>query len=600
LLVFNKPVRLFNERGIYLEDIIKGKNKCVFALKTPKNLIMIKKLLPIVLLLSSAAFGQSFINGSFELTTSVGCDYNNTIVNFNSKMDNVEMFSGTEIDIVQAGCFVPTIPDGVKGIAIARDPLAVGGSDAVNMELDEALVAGLSYELSFWAYSNPSQPNGGVEIGCTEDSGIMGEIVVTVTTTPSAWVLSSIVFVAPNNATHISVRNEQDATHWNFVDQFNIELDCSPIEIEASETELCFDEELVLTATGEGTVTWDDGVVNGEEFIPETTGIITYTVTSDADGDCPGSIDIEVFELPEVIATVDNEVICLGDTIILTGDGTATEYVWDPVEVVDAAPFVPATAGSVTYTLTGTDDNGCEDDDEITVTVNALPEVTAEVSDNEICLGEEVVFTGSGAETYLWDPAVVIDGDAYAPVETGIYTVLGTDDNGCENTATVEVTVYPTLEITFTTVDEIFGADGEIDITVTGGNPAYVFDWDNDGTGDFDDDEDLTDLVAGTYVVVVEDDAGCTATVTINVEGQVSLDESNLQVLVYPNPTIGNVNIVYTGTFNYTLSAIDGAQLINGTATNNAIISLENYAAGVYYITLNIDGNNAVYKLIKQ
>ncbi|NOQ72315.1 MAG: T9SS type A sorting domain-containing protein [Crocinitomix sp.] len=561
---------------------------------------MIKRLLPIFILISSTTFGQGFVNGSFELTTSTGCDYNNGIAEFNSVMDNVEMFSGTEIDIIEAGCYVPTIPDGVKGIAMARDPLAVGGSDGVNMELDVALVSGLEYELTFWAYSNPSQPNGGVEIGCTEDSGIMGEIVETTATTPSTWVLSVITFVAPNNATHISVRNEQDATHWNFVDEFNIELSCVPIEIVASETELCFDEELVLTATGEGTVTWEDGIVNGEEFIPESTGVITYTVTSDADGDCPTTIEIEVFELPEVIATVDEEVICLGDTIVLTGSGTATEYVWDPLEVIDGALYTPAADGSFTYTVTGTDDNGCEDEDEITVTINALPEVTAEVSDDEICLGEEVVFTGSGALTYVWDPAAVVDGEAYVPAETGTYTVLGVDDNGCENSASVDITVYPALEITYIVTDEIFGADGEIDISVTGGNPAYVFDWDTDGTGDFDDDEDLTDLIAGTYIVVVEDDAGCTATVSVDVDGQVGLNEANLQVLVYPNPTKGDVNIVYAGTFSYSLSAIDGAQLMNGTASNSAIISLENYATGVYYITLIIDGTRAVYKLIKQ
>ncbi len=562
---------------------------------------MNKKLLPVFLLLSGATFGQDFLNGSYEITTSTGCDYNNGIVEFNSVMDNVEMFSGWEIDIVESGCYTPSIPDGIKAIALAADPLGVDGSDAVNMELDVPLTSGLEYILTFWSYSNPSRPNGDVEIGCSEDGSILGEIVESVVTTTDTWVEHTVTFVAPNNASHISVRNEQDgAIHWNFVDHFNIDLACTPIEIEASETSLCFDEELVLTATGGGEVTWEDGIVNGEEFIPESTGVITYTVTSDSDDDCTTTIDIEVFELPEVTATVDDEVICLGDTITLTGDGTATEYAWDPEEVVDGEFFVPETAGSLTYTVTGTDDNGCEDEDDITVTVNALPEVVAEVNDDEICLGEEVIFTGAGAETYSWDPEEVEDGAGYTPDETATYTVWGTDANGCENMASIDVTVYPALEITYTTTDEMFGADGEIDITVTGGNPAYVFDWDNDGTGDFDDDEDLTGLVAGTYIVAVEDEAGCTAEETIVLAGQVGLDESNIQALVYPNPTLGDVTIVYNGTFNYTVIAVDGTQLINGTAVDNETISLENYAAGIYYIELNVDGETNVYKLVKQ
>tara|TARA_B110000037_G_scaffold19297_1_gene20531 strand:+ start:12674 stop:14362 length:1689 start_codon:yes stop_codon:yes gene_type:complete len=562
---------------------------------------MNKKLLPVLLLLSGVTFGQDFLNGSYEITTSTGCDYNNGIAEFNAVMDNVEMFSGWEVDIVQSGCYTPSIPDGVKAIALAADPLGGDGSDAVNMELDIPLTAGLEYVLTFWSYGNPSRPNGDVEIGCSEDGAAMGEMVESVVTTEDTWVEQTVTFVAPNNATHISVRNEQDgAIHWNFVDFFNLELACIPLAIEASETSLCFDEDLVLTATGEGEVTWEDGVVNGEEFIPETTGIITYTVTSDTDEDCPNTIDIEIFELPEVGATVDEDVICFGDTIILVGEGTATEYSWDSDDVIDGVDYVPGEVGPITYTVTGVDDNGCEAEDEITITVNELPEVVAEVSDNEICLGEEVVFTGSGALTYTWDSEEVEDGVAFSPTETGMFSVLGIDANGCENTASVDVTVYPTLEITYTSVDEIFSGDGEIDITVTGGNPTYSFDWDNDGTGDFDDNEDLTGLVAGTYIVAVEDEAGCTATATVVIEGQVSLAEDKLEVSAYPNPTNGVVTIVYNGNFNYTLYGIDGAQLIQGSGVNNQPVSIENYAAGLYYIAVSIADKNAVIKLVKQ
>ena len=51
-------------------------------------------------------------------------------------------------------------------------------------------------------------------------------------------------------------------------------------------------------------------------------------------------------------------------------------------------------------------------------------------------------------------------------------------------------------------------ADGFIDITVFGGTPPYLFDWDFDGTGDFDDEEDLDSLVAGNYVITVMDANG--------------------------------------------------------------------------------------------
>ena len=52
-------------------------------------------------------------------------------------------------------------------------------------------------------------------------------------------------------------------------------------------------------------------------------------------------------------------------------------------------------------------------------------------------------------------------------------------------------------------------SDGSIDISVSGGTTAYTFDWSNDGTGDFDDPEDLIGVPGGTYTVVVRDANGC-------------------------------------------------------------------------------------------
>ena len=57
-------------------------------------------------------------------------------------------------------------------------------------------------------------------------------------------------------------------------------------------------------------------------------------------------------------------------------------------------------------------------------------------------------------------------------------------------------------------------SDGSIDITISGGTLPYSYDWDNDGTFDFDDGEDLENLSGGTYNVVVRDVNGCETTGT--------------------------------------------------------------------------------------
>ncbi len=375
---------------------------------------------------------------------------------------------------------------------------------------------------------------------------------------------------------------------------------CTPITVTVTAESVCLGDTFTINGSGAGTISWDGGVVNGEPFTTVGTGVFTYTSTSDSDADCGYSVEIEVLELPEVTASADETSVCEGESITLTGGGADT-YEWTPGDIVDGEAFTPE-AGEYTFMVVGTDDAGCENAAEIDVLVFDLPEVTATADDDEICLGESVTLTGDGATSYEWDGGVE-DGVSFTPDATGTttYEVTGTDDNGCVNTETIDVTVYEALEITYTTSDELFGDDGEINITVTGGNPAYTFDWDNDGTGDFDDDEDLTGLAGGTYVVVVEDAAGCTATETIDLATQLSIGtENGIALAVYPNPTVGAITIQTAGNFNYELTAINGDILLNGQAVDNTEIALDNFASGIYFVSVKTQGQVKTIKVVKK
>jgi hypothetical protein len=376
---------------------------------------------------------------------------------------------------------------------------------------------------------------------------------------------------------------------------------CDPLTVTVSDSEICLGESFTLDAEGAGAITWDGGVINGEPFTPETAGDFTYTATSDDDGDCGSIVEIIVNELPDVTVSADETEICFGDEITFTAGG-ADSYNWDPVDIEDGVAYMPTESGDLTYTVTGIDaTTTCENEATIDITVNALPEVVANASPEVLCDGEELTLTGSGATIYTWDMGVD-DGVAFTPsVGTETYTVTGTDDNGCVNTASVEVTVYEGIDVTFTTTDEMMGGDGTIDIDVTGGTPPYIFDWDNDGTGDFDDTEDLTDVAGGTYTVVVMDENGCEATVEIDVNTQLSIGEDgNLGVKVFPNPTSGQVSITGKGNFTYTVKSVKGDVLISNTAINAALVDLEDMEDGVYFITINWNNETKTVKLVKQ
>lgn len=116
--------------------------------------------------------------------------------------------------------------------------------------------------------------------------------------------------------------------------------------------------------------TWSPAVID-----VNTPGTTNYIFTPNA-GQCaiPLTVPVTINALPVVNAGSD-EVICSGDSVTLTASG-ASSYTWTPTTGLSPTTGAVVTASptsTVTYTVTGTDANGCVDTDDITVTVNPLP-----------------------------------------------------------------------------------------------------------------------------------------------------------------------------------------------------------------------------------
>jgi hypothetical protein len=381
---------------------------------------------------------------------------------------------------------------------------------------------------------------------------------------------------------------------------------CDEIIIDVSSFAFCEGEEVTLTGTSVtgGTITWSDGVENGVAFDPGLDGTYEYYVFSDSDEDCEvvDPIVIEVIGLPTVVAGAGDLNFCVDESITLSAAGDADLYEWNDGAELDLMPGV----GEYTFTLTGYyTEGGClgENDDEVTVTVHELPTITASASDDMICIGSDVTLNGGGGAMYEWDMGVM-DGVEFSPntIGTTTYTVTGWDEFGCEGMATVDVEVVEEISIALAGITlETEGDDGVIDITVTGGAPAYTFDWNNDGTGDFDDTEDLTGVSDGFYTVVVMGAAGCEATAMYYMGSQLSIeDETNNVLSVYPNPTVDMIQITMAGNFQYELVGLNGQILISGTAVDKEELSLDAYASGVYFVNVTAGENTSTVKVVKK
>ena len=184
--------------------------------------------------------------------------------------------------------------------------------------------------------------------------------------------------------------------------------------------------------------------------------------------------------------------------------------------------FTPA--NTQTYTVTGTNANGCANTAQVTVTVNALPTVSAGAN-QIVCSGTSVTLSGSGATSYVWNNGVT-NATAFTPANTQTYIVTGTNANGCTNTAQVTVTVNPLPSPTLLAIGTSPYCPGTSVLLSTTSMAGYTYQWyigQNSINGAISANYSAT--VAGLYSVLVTAPGGCFAT-------------SNSIGVSYLNPTI--------------------------------------------------------------
>lgn len=135
-----------------------------------------------------------------------------------------------------------------------------------------------------------------------------------------------------------------------------------------------------------------------------------------------------------------------------------------------------------------------------TLTVNPLPTVYAGF-DQAICVGSTVTLSGSGALTYSWNNGVT-NGIPFAPASSGIFTVIGSDANGCVNTDQMSVTVS-SLPMINAGVDQTICYGTSVTLTGSGG---AVYTWNNGVTNGVS----FTPTSTTTFTVVGTSANGCT------------------------------------------------------------------------------------------
>lgn len=180
-------------------------------------------------------------------------------------------------------------------------------------------------------------------------------------------------------------------------------------------------------------------------------GTYTQTLKSEYGCDSVITLNLIVNSLPNLKLT-GNTTICAGEKTTLTVSG-ATSYQWSPAEGLDATDKAVVEASpttTTTYTVIGTDDNGCANTLSRNVTVQALPVITI-AGPSEVNYGSSVTLTASGATTYKWNTGETSNKLTDQPETTTTYSVTGENTYGCSSTVSKIVTVNP-IEPAITTL----------------------------------------------------------------------------------------------------------------------------------------------------
>lgn len=249
------------------------------------------------------------------------------------------------------------------------------------------------------------------------------------------------VFTQPVNQILLTTQNACGMTYEASIEVLSHEF--PEISIDAYPgTTLCSGETLMLTATGASNITWEDGIINGENFVASESREYIVEATNGPNCTTTAAIAIEVEATPQIIATANLTTVCGNGEVILAASG-ADEIAW-------AEGIVSGEPVSITETRTfhamAMSPSGCLGAAEITIEVHPLPVIDAHASNSNICHGNNVTLFATGADNFIWSNGIS-DNEPVTLNQTTTFTVATTDEFGCTGYDDITVIVHQAPEI---------------------------------------------------------------------------------------------------------------------------------------------------------
>jgi hypothetical protein len=244
---------------------------------------------------------------------------------------------------------------------------------------------------------------------------------------------SSSIIVSPSVSTVYTVTGTGSLV-CSTSDTITVTVSSGPsITVSASNTIVCLGQSVVLTATGGDSYQWAGGPATAQYTVtPTTSGVYMVTGMHNLNS-CVMDTTISVDVVIPNVTFPGNTQVCAGGSVTLTASG-ADLYTWSGITTGSNGVFVLQPVGTVTMTLVATTQSqtaSCPLTNTFVVTVNPLPALTAIAQRSVSCTMEPNKLTATGAQTFTWSNGASGTVNVVTPSVSTIYTVTGTDANGC-------------------------------------------------------------------------------------------------------------------------------------------------------------------------
>jgi gliding motility-associated-like protein len=461
------------------------------------------------------------------------------------------------------------------------------------------LLAGIVFSTRFQLVAQcPTIQMSGSSVSCYGDldgtaavtiTGGLGPFVITWSTGATGTNISGLA------AGTYTVNVKSETTGCTVLGAFTVNSP-GPLAISSSITNVnCFggNNGLVDISVSGGTLpytfAWSNGATS-EDLVNAPAGNYSVTVTDFRGCQLVRNFTVAQPAQPLGATMLINDVNCFGgangsiDLSVFGGTPPYT-FAWNNGAITEDISTL--TAGL--YSVSITDSRGCTAN--LSGAVNQPSQLSATTSSSPVsCFGGSnglanvLASGGTPPYNYAWQSSFFVysvNNATLSDVPSDNYTVQITDSKGCQISAGTTVGTPPMLVTTISGTDVSChgGTNGSITLNVNGGTPGYSFAWTNQNGAMAQITQNLNNIPAGTYQVVVTDNNGCTSTQSIEIrqpEFPLTYTHSITEVDCY-NTNTGAIQLaIQGGTPGYFINWSNG-----GGSTLNANLFSGSYSVSI-------------------